>query len=130
MPYCYIIYIENEFLPRRNYMRYFLAFSFAFIIVYYLIPPLKEFALKVGFVDKPTERKIHKEPVPHLAGIGIFIGFICVYFGFLREFNRKSISILIGAILIIAIGIVDDWYKTHGKEFSALPKFIVQAAAA
>lgn len=111
-------------------MRYFFAFSIAFLIVYFLIPPLRKFALKVGFVDRPTERKIHKEPVPHLAGIGIFLGFICVYLAFLREINRKSISILIGAVLIIIIGVIDDWYKTHGKEFSALPKFIVQTLAA
>lgn len=111
-------------------MKYLFASSIAFLIVFFLIPPLKRFALKVGFVDRPTERKIHKEPVPHLAGIGIFIGFICVYFGFIREFNKRSISILVGSILVLTIGIIDDWYKTHGKEFSALPKFLVQAAAA
>lgn len=30
----------------------------------------------------------------------------------------------------MAIGIIDDWYKTHGLDFPALPKFLVQASAA
>lgn len=102
----------------------------AFIIVYFLIPILRKLAFRIDFVDKPTERKIHKEPVPQLAGIGIFAGFILTYIVFAKELGAQSYAIIVGAFMVLAIGTVDDWYKTHGKEFPALPKFFVQVAAA
>lgn len=98
--------------------------------MFILIPPLRRFALKIGFVDMPTERKIHKEPVPHLASLAIFAGFMLTFFIFSGGFTKKNLLILTGSILVIAIGIVDDWYKTHGKDFPALPKFIFQVSAA
>lgn len=111
------------------YIRYFIAFAISFLIVYILIPPLRRMALRIGFVDMPTERKIHKEPVPHLASIGIFIGFLVPFIVFSGGLSRRNIGILVGAVMVLAIGIVDDWYKTHGLDFPAMPKFIIQALA-
>jgi UDP-GlcNAc:undecaprenyl-phosphate GlcNAc-1-phosphate transferase len=78
----------------------------------------------------PTERKVHTEPVPHLASLAIFAGFMLTFFIFSNGFSKKNILILLGSVLVIAIGIIDDWYKTHGKDFPALPKFIFQVSAA
>jgi UDP-N-acetylmuramyl pentapeptide phosphotransferase/UDP-N-acetylglucosamine-1-phosphate transferase len=91
---------------------------------------LRKFALRIGFVDVPTERKIHKEPVPHLASIAIFAGFMLAFFLYSGGFTKKNLLLLLGAGMVIAIGLVDDWYKTHGLDFPAFPKFLVQAAAA
>jgi UDP-N-acetylmuramyl pentapeptide phosphotransferase/UDP-N-acetylglucosamine-1-phosphate transferase len=104
------------------------------VIVVVLIPPLRRFALKIDFVDKPrtdSARKIHREPIPLTAGIAIFVAFM-VAFLLLdgpRDWN-KTAAIVLGGVLILGIGIVDDWFKTSGREFPALPKFIVQLAAA
>lgn len=109
------------------------AFLLSFLTVYLLIPMLRKFAIRIDFVDKPredSERKIHKEPVPLTAGIGIFIGFTLAYLLILREFGQETAAILTGALLILLIGLVDDWFKTHGKEFPALPKFLVHIFAA
>lgn len=111
-------------------MNYLFAFASAFACVYLLIPPLRKLALKIGFVDRPTERKIHKEPTPHLASIGIFIGFVANYVIFSGGFSKRNIGIIFGCILVLGIGIVDDWYKTHGLDFPAFPKFLVQSSAA
>lgn len=112
-----------------NNINYLFAFAIAFIIVYTLIPQLRSFALKIGFVDIPTERKIHKEPVPHLASIGIFAGFLLTFILFSGGFNKRNIGVLAGSVLVLSIGIVDDWYKTHGLDFPAFPKFMVQVSA-
>ncbi len=109
---------------------YFLPFSIAFLIVYITTPLLRIFAIKIGFVDVPTERKIHKAPVPHLASIGIFAGFIITFIIYSGEFSKRTIGILIGSILVLGIGIVDDWYKTHAMDFPAMPKFLIQVMAA
>jgi len=112
---------------------YFFAGLLSFLIVFLLIPPLRKLAYRIDFVDKPrpdVERKIHREPIPLTAGIAIFAGFVVTYFVFIRDNLGQSAAILAGGLLILGIGMVDDWYKTHGKELPALPKLIIQVLAA
>ncbi|MCS7461258.1 undecaprenyl/decaprenyl-phosphate alpha-N-acetylglucosaminyl 1-phosphate transferase [Paenibacillus doosanensis] len=114
-------------------MLYFTAGLISFLIVLWLIPPLRKLAYKIDFVDKPrpdSERKIHREPIPLTAGIAIFAGFVITYFIFIRDNFSQSLAIMAGGLLVLSIGIVDDWYKTHGKELPALPKLVVQLLAA
>lgn len=111
-------------------MNYFLAFLIAFMIVYALIPQMKKLAIKIDFVDRPTARKKHGRPVPQLAGIAIFLGFMISYFIFQGEITKQAIGIFTGAFMILSIGIVDDWYKTKGKEFPVLPRLVIQIGAA
>lgn len=114
-------------------IKYLFAFVIAFTVVILLIPVLKKLAFKVDFVDKPVKgnkRKIHTEPIPLTASIAIFAGFFTTYALFGRKLDSEFFAILIGSIMIMCIGMLDDWYKTHGRELSALPKFIVQIFAA
>lgn len=114
-------------------IQYILVFLTAFLVVFFLIPPFVKLAFKIDFLDKPqrdNERKVHREPIPLTAGAAIFIGFVAAYLLFVREGLWQSAAILGGGFLILAIGVIDDWFKTHGKELSALPKFIVQIGAA
>jgi UDP-GlcNAc:undecaprenyl-phosphate GlcNAc-1-phosphate transferase len=114
-------------------MQYVLAGLISFVIVYALIPPLRKLAFRIDFVDKPrpdVERKIHREPIPLTAGIAIFIGFTASYLLFIKESGAETAAIVFGGLLVLAIGVVDDWYKTHGKELPALPKLVVQVTAA
>lgn len=112
---------------------YVFAFLVSFFVVYVLIPPLGRLAFKLDFVDKPrkdVERKIHKEPIPLTASYAIFLGFFITYLFFAREFNMETLALFIGGVLLLTIGTIDDWYKTKGKDFPALPKMIVQITAA
>ncbi|WP_442950575.1 MraY family glycosyltransferase [Paenibacillus sp. FSL R7-0331] len=114
-------------------MFYVLAFLVSFCIVYLLIPPLGRLAFRLDFVDRPredVERKIHREPIPLTASYAIFIGFFITYLLFARDFSLETLALFIGGVLLLTIGTIDDWYKTKGKDFPALPKFIVQIAAA
>ncbi|CAM5795663.1 UDP-phosphate N-acetylgalactosaminyl-1-phosphate transferase [Brevibacillus borstelensis AK1] len=112
---------------------YVLSFLISFVIVYLLIPPLGKLAFRLDFVDKPrkdVERKIHREPIPLTASYAIYIGFAVPYVLFSDETLVQTIAVLAGGLLLLIIGTVDDWYKTQGKDFSALPKLIVQLSAA
>lgn len=115
---------------KGKFMIYLSAFLVVFIIVYSLIPHLRTLAFKLDFVDKPTERKKHIEPIPLLGGLGIFIGFISGYLIFIRPINTKFIAILISSFLILSIGMVDDWYKTRSKEFPVSPRLVIQILSA
>lgn len=110
---------------------YFIAFFISLLIVLLTIPPIFRFALKIDFVDKPSERKIHKTSIPLLASIAIFLGFFVTIFVFKKAFNDVNILyIFAGSVLILFIGLIDDWSKSKGKEFPALPKAAVQIIAA
>ncbi|MDU4696861.1 MAG: MraY family glycosyltransferase [Paenibacillus sp.] len=114
-------------------MLYLLTFLLSFLIVYVLIPPLGKLAFRLDFVDKPradVERKIHRQPIPLTASYAIFAGFFISYLLFTRNFSWETGALFAGGVLLLAIGTVDDWYKTKGKDFPALPKLIVQVSAA
>lgn len=116
-----------------NIILYFAAFMLSFIIVLVLIPPFSKLAYKIDFVDKPrqdVERKLHRQPIPLTASYAIFIGFFIAYLIIARDFSWQTGAIFLGGILLLVIGTLDDWYKTKGKDFPALPKLIVQVLAA
>jgi UDP-N-acetylmuramyl pentapeptide phosphotransferase/UDP-N-acetylglucosamine-1-phosphate transferase len=95
-----------------------------------LIPFLKKAAIKYNFLDKPTERKKHIGQVPLLGGAWIFIGFMCGCVIFINPIDSKFLSIIIASTLVFSIGMVDDWYKAHNKEFPVMPRLIVHIISA
>jgi UDP-GlcNAc:undecaprenyl-phosphate GlcNAc-1-phosphate transferase len=105
------------------------SFIVPFILALALIPVVRRMALKTGFVDVPSARKIHSNPIPLGGGIAVFFGFVVVVsvlavimpFGHLKA----AIGIIAGAILIFLIGIYDDAF-----EMGAMPKLIGQIIAA
>lgn len=112
-------------------MRYILSFILAFSIVYFSVPILVKLSHKYSFTDKPTKRKQHRGEIPLCGGIAMFIGFFVVYF----TVNTYSLDIektwiFFGSLLILLIGLVDDFYKTRGKEFPIYPRLIIQLLAA
>jgi UDP-GlcNAc:undecaprenyl-phosphate/decaprenyl-phosphate GlcNAc-1-phosphate transferase len=96
----------------------------SFITVLIVTPLVMKLAIKIGAIDKPNKRKVHERVMPRLGGLAIFIGVIIGYFvaGLYKE---RIISISLGALLIIMIGILDDKF-----ELSAKVKLIGQILAA
>lgn len=105
----------------------------SFALVYLMVPLLRKVAMKTGFVDMPNARKLHKEPIPVLGGAGMFVGFIvtmALFEGFFGALDGRFWGITIGGGMLFLIGLIDDYYKTRGKDFPAWPKFLTQIAAA
>lgn len=95
-----------------------------FITSVILVPICKKIAHHIGAIDIPNERKIHKDPMPRLGGLAIFISFLLGYILY-GEITTQMLSILIGSFIIILIGIFDDV-----KPIRARYKFLVQIIAA
>lgn len=113
-------------------MSYLAAFFIALVMMIFITPKLRALAYKTNYLEQPkadSERKIHKEPKPYLAAIGMFVVFWGVYFLFTRAINREIFYVFISSLLIFGVGMVDDWYKIRGKDLKALPKMIVQLLA-
>ncbi|MBB6019795.1 UDP-N-acetylmuramyl pentapeptide phosphotransferase/UDP-N-acetylglucosamine-1-phosphate transferase [Paenibacillus sp. JGP012] len=114
-------------------MIYILAFILSFAVVVLLIPPLGRLAHRLDFVDKPredVERKLHRQPIPLTASYAIFTGFFLTYIALTKELTWETAALVAGGMLLLTIGTIDDWYKTKGKDFPALPKMIIQVSAA
>lgn len=111
-------------------MNYFIEFIISFLLVAILLPILMKLSTKIGFTDKPTKRKKHKKVTPLCGGLAMFIGFFALYYFVEKENGYQSIWIFISSLLILIIGLVDDFYKSKGKEFPIFPRLIIQILAA
>jgi UDP-GlcNAc:undecaprenyl-phosphate GlcNAc-1-phosphate transferase len=80
----------------------------AFIISFAATPIVKAFAQRVGAIDVPREaRRIHDHPIPRMGGLAIFLGFLLSVLLF-AEIDRQLQGILLGCVIIVATGAVDD----------------------
>ena len=71
-------------------------------------PAVKMLAIRIKAVDVPRDsRRMHKTPIPRLGGLAIFLGFLVSILIFGRT-GPQMAAILVGAILLVALGMVDD----------------------
>ncbi len=112
-------------------MIYITAFALSLGIMLLITPGLRKLAFRIDYTEKPKtdDRKIHKEPKPYLAGIGIFCTFWVCYFLAIKDFSVRTLMIFLSSAIIFGVGMLDDWFKIKGNDLRALPKFIVQLSA-
>ena len=104
-----------------------LALLVALVVSFLASPLVKNFAYKVGAIDVPKDaRRMHKTPIPRLGGLAIFLGFMISVILFVPiRGDREMQSILLGAVIIVVLGVVDDIMA-----LPAMLKFVVQIVAA
>ena len=102
-----------------------LAMLVAAAVSFAATPLVKTLACKVGAIDVPKDnRRMHKVPIPRMGGLAIFLAFLLSVLVF-AEIDRQMQGILLGAIMIVILGVLDDIMA-----LKALPKLFVQIAAA
>jgi UDP-GlcNAc:undecaprenyl-phosphate/decaprenyl-phosphate GlcNAc-1-phosphate transferase len=115
---------------------YFLLFTFPLFLTLLVTPMVRKLALKWGAVDVPdNDRRIHKQIMPRLGGMGIFFSFAltlaCV--PLLNNLVSQGVDqrwhslevLLLPAAIIFLLGVYDDF---HG--LNAVVKTSVQVFAA
>ncbi|WP_010648289.1 glycosyltransferase family 4 protein [Oceanobacillus massiliensis] len=90
-----------------NYVDLFIAFLIAAVSSWLITYPVKMFATKIGAMDKPESRKIHKKTTPRLGGLAIFFGALLGML-YLQPHHGELPEILVGAIVIVLTGAIDD----------------------
>jgi UDP-GlcNAc:undecaprenyl-phosphate/decaprenyl-phosphate GlcNAc-1-phosphate transferase len=119
---------------QHNWLLYIAAFATSFGISLLFTPYAKKIAIYVGAIDLPKKRGMHNKPIPRMGGIAIVLGFIgtvIILAPFVKEFRSiQFIGFLIGAILIVTIGILDDIYSAKSDGVKARIKLAVQIVAA
>jgi|HigsolmetaAR203D_1030402.scaffolds.fasta_scaffold00974_1 UDP-GlcNAc:undecaprenyl-phosphate GlcNAc-1-phosphate transferase len=109
-------------------LQYLIPFLAAFGSAVVLMPAARTIALRIGFVDRPTGRKIHSQPVPLLGGIVIFFSIVCSLWLFEGP-NSLTLAITTGGTLLLLTGLADDYAKTKGRDFPVGPRVAVYLAA-
>ncbi|WP_312473460.1 MraY family glycosyltransferase [Neobacillus sp.] len=102
----------------------YITLILCFISSILLTPLVKKLAFKIGATDKPNHRKVHQKIMPRLGGLAIYLSFI-IGMLVLRPEDPNALPIIVGSIIIIITGILDDMV-----ELSAKIKLIAQIAAA
>lgn len=100
-----------------------LAFLLAAAIAWLLVPLAEGLAQKIGAIDYPRERGLHDVPTTKLSGVAILVGIEAAGWVFLPT-DGETRSILIGAAVIAAVGVIDDVY-----DLPAFPKLAGQVGA-
>jgi UDP-GlcNAc:undecaprenyl-phosphate GlcNAc-1-phosphate transferase len=88
---------------------YLLVFAGALVLAIGATPLARHLAPRIGVIDRPDARKIHRRPVPRLGGAAIFLAVIvaAVLLGRRYKFTQFG-SILVGATGISFMGLIDD----------------------
>ncbi|MDW0116901.1 MraY family glycosyltransferase [Sporosarcina thermotolerans] len=92
----------------------FLAMAAAFVASIILTPLVIKFAFRIGAVDHPNYRKVHASVMPRIGGVAIFGAFAVGYL-LLRPEDEHAIGILVGALIIIITGFLDDMLDITAK---------------
>lgn len=105
---------------------YILIFASALAVAAGGTPLLRRLAPRLGFMDQPAERKLHRTPIPRLGGVAIFAACLIALLVFENKFNlTQLVSILLGATLVSFMGLWDDrralpwWIKLAGQLLAA-----------
>lgn len=89
-----------------------------------LVPAVSLIAVRLQIYDMPGPRKVHQRPIPRIGGIAMAIGaFVSIIFW--APLDEVTQAYLMGGLVLVVVGIVDDW---RGLNFKA--KFAGQILAA
>lgn len=103
----------------HNWVLYIAAFASAFAISLVATPLAKKISIKVGAIDYPKDRGVHKKPMPRMGGIAIVLGFMItvITLSFFVEGIqvRQFTGLVTGAFIIIVLGIFDDMYGLRAR---------------
>src|SRR5215470_4738775 len=85
------------------------AFIFAGATVWTLVPATESLAKAIGprGMDIPNERSLHEVPTPKLGGLAVLVA-VLVGGSIFLPWDNETRSILAGAIVITAVGVIDD----------------------
>jgi UDP-GlcNAc:undecaprenyl-phosphate GlcNAc-1-phosphate transferase len=101
-----------------------LAFLIALSASMALTVPVRALAIRMGMVDTPGPRKVHRKPTPLLGGLAIYAGvMLAILVALDGPARAQSFGIVTGATLVAIVGFMDDrgWLHHQVKLFLGMP---------
>ncbi|MDO5629766.1 MAG: MraY family glycosyltransferase [Mobilicoccus sp.] len=94
---------------------YFLIFVVAAAVTYATTPWVRKVAVRIGAMTAVRARDVHSVPIPRLGGVAMLLGFLASVLVAARLQHLSQIfatteilGIVVGAILMTAVGAIDD----------------------
>lgn len=106
--------------PYFDNLPYFLV---AFIAAFLLTPLVGYFAKKFELVDLPNRmrkkgeklpQRMHKKPLARGGGLAVIIPFLIISL-FAINIDKQIVGMLLGVLILIVVGILDEKYELPGK---------------
>lgn len=88
-------------------LQYLLPLALALVLGWLLTPAVRLLAFKVGAMDHPDPRKVHRGLMPRMGGLAVYLAFVITVLLF-RDLTAQVWGLLAGATLIILLGVADD----------------------
>ncbi|MDP9343566.1 MAG: undecaprenyl/decaprenyl-phosphate alpha-N-acetylglucosaminyl 1-phosphate transferase [Actinomycetota bacterium] len=95
---------------------YLVVFGATALTALVATPVVRRVSILVGAIDRPSDRKVHPKPTPTLGGVAIFIAVLVgmavshslPYFGKLFQSSSEPLAALVGGLVVVLLGTVDD----------------------
>ena len=84
-----------------------LGFVSCLLLTVVLIPGLMRWAPFIGLMDRPDDRKAHKDVIPCTGGLAIYLAFLISSLLWL-PLNSTIVSLYIAGFILVLLGVVDD----------------------
>jgi UDP-GlcNAc:undecaprenyl-phosphate GlcNAc-1-phosphate transferase len=114
---------------------YLIAFLLSMVCALVATPLVRRLAMRLGAMDNPGERRIHKAPIPRMGGLAVALAFSMPLIGLSVYQNDIStafyqdldlvVGLVLGSLIILGLGIYDDL-----KGARAPLKLLLQSLAA
>ncbi len=104
-------------------LKIFLVFFIPLMVTILILPRLCRFAWRIGLIDHPGKRKVHRAPKPLIGGLVIAIAISISCPLFIKMATLKGFYI--GVILLLVVGFLDDF-----KKLKPIWKLVAQIFAA
>ncbi len=90
------------------------TFLIAMAVTVLLTPAVRMFATRMGVIDQPDERRVHRKPTPRWGGIAIYVGFWAAVVPmtlWLHTWSNALTAILVLGTVIALFGMYDDKHQ-------------------
>jgi UDP-GlcNAc:undecaprenyl-phosphate/decaprenyl-phosphate GlcNAc-1-phosphate transferase len=112
---------------------YLLVFAASAGVTFAITPVVRRLSLRLGWIDRPSDRKVHPNPTPTAGGIAMYAGVaagllaarLIPFLSDLHESSSELDAAFVAATVVVVLGVIDD---TRGV--TALGKLAGQVLAA
>jgi UDP-GlcNAc:undecaprenyl-phosphate/decaprenyl-phosphate GlcNAc-1-phosphate transferase len=112
---------------------YLLVFAASAGVTFAITPLVRRLSLRLGWIDQPSDRKVHPNPTPTAGGIAMYVGVgagllaarLIPFLSGLHETSSELDAAFVAATVVVVLGVIDD---TRGV--TALGKLAGQLLAA
>jgi UDP-GlcNAc:undecaprenyl-phosphate/decaprenyl-phosphate GlcNAc-1-phosphate transferase len=95
---------------------YLLVFGISAVVTFATTPVVRWVSLRLGWIDRPSDRKVHPKPTPTVGGLGILAGVAAAIAASrlvpglrgIHEASSDQDAALAAALVVVAVGMLDD----------------------